>query len=133
MTYNNRMQGLNIIIFLTLVNAFAGTVYYILTLMGILPNQLLSNFLNKYAFSDILFVVIPSFIAALGMLKRKKWGWHSFILAGGAYLHSMGMILVEMIQKGKMEQVSFIPTYLIAFVLISIIYLWNYRYVIDFD
>lgn len=133
MRYDNRMRGLKIIIYLTVIHALLILGYYILTLTGKLPNIFSGDLLKGFTFSDILFAVIPSLLAGLGMLKRKRWGWHSFILATGAYLHSMGMVLLGIIQKGKLELVSFVPLYLIAFLLISNLYLWSYRYVIDFD
>lgn len=129
----NKMPGLSLVIFLAVFNALLITVVYILLAKGINLAQYIGINKGEITSTDILFIAIPSLVAALGIKKRKTWGWLMFVLASGAYLHSMVRLLISSLREGHSGSIIYIAVYFLLYVITANIYLWNYRYVIDFD
>ena len=128
-----KMPGLNLIIFLAVINAIITIIQYVLMTKRILAKDIFGFDLSPFIVSSVLFSVLPSFLAAIGLAKRKLWGWVMFIMASGAYLFGMSFILYLGFKLGRFNIISFTAMYFIFYAMVANIYMWSYRYVIDFD
>lgn len=81
----------------------------------------------RIAIPDIAIAAVPSFIAAYGLWKARRWGLWIALIVAGAYFHGQIELLIMAFQRSLGVAMTFVSVYFVAFNGFFSVYLWRRR------
>ena len=114
-----------VLIILFVLNATVTIGHFISMFAGHMTTRNSLDVVLRIAIPDIAIAAIPSFLAAWGMWRLRRWGIWLAVFIAGAYFHGQVQLLVMAFQKDLGVLMAAISVYFIAFSGFFSIYLWR--------
>ena len=99
---------------LLLLHAAVTAVHFALLLVGSLEVRGSYQQLVEFAAADTVATIIPSIAGAIGIFRRRAWGWALSWLVVGGYLHGMVVLIVRGMHDDHPGVMPFIAWYFLA-------------------
>ena len=81
----------------------------------------------RIAIPDIAIAAAPSFLAAYGLWRARRWGIWIALIVAGAYFHGQIELLIMASQRSLGGAMTFVSVYFVAFNGFFSVYLWRRR------
>ncbi len=130
---NRRPAVLSAFTVLLVLNATVTAVHYLLIFLRVIPIKGGIGTVVEFTFADAIVTVIPSFIAAYGLWRLRRWGLLLGVLLSGGYLHGMIALLARAVASSQYGVMNFVSIYFVLFSIILIVYLWNHQELFGWD
>ena len=118
-------SGFHALIILFVLNATVTIAHFMSMFAGQMTTRNTMDVVLRIAIPDIAIAAIPSFLAAWGMWKLRRWGVWLALFVAGAYFHGQVQLLVMAYQSNLGATMAAISVYFIAFSAFFSIYLWR--------
>ncbi len=122
-----RNGGFLALIILFVLNATVTIAHFLSMFAGHMTTRNTLDEVLRIAIPDIAIAAVPSFAAAWGMWRRRRWGVWLALFVAGAYFHGQVQLLVMGFQGDLCVKMAAISVYFIAFSAFFSIYLWRRR------
>ncbi len=120
-----RDSGFVVLIILFSLNATVTIAHFLSMFGGLMSTRNALDVVLRIAIPDIAIAAIPSFLAAWGMWRLRRWGVWLALFVAGAYFHGQVQLLVMAFQRDLGVSMAAISVYFIAFSGFFSIYLWR--------
>ena len=120
-----RNGGFLALIIIFVLNATVTIAHFLSMFAGHMTTRNTLDVVMRIAIPDIAIAAIPSFIAAWGMWRLRRWGVWIALFVAGAYFHGQVQLLVMAFQRDLGVTMAAISVYFIAFSGFFSIYLWR--------
>ena len=122
-----RNGGFLALIIIFVLNATVTIAHFLSMFAGHMTTRNTLDVVMRIAIPDIAIAAIPSFLAAWGMWRLRRWGIWLALFVAGAYFHGQVQLLVMAFQGDLGVLMAAISVYFIAFSGFFSIYLWRRR------
>ena len=116
-----------VLLVIFVVNAAVTIVHFTMMFARIIPTRNSIEVVARIAVADIAVAAGPSFVAAWGLWRSRRWGLWLALLACGAYFHGQIELLMMAAQQRLGWSMAAVSLYFIAFSAVFAIYLWRRR------
>ncbi len=115
------------VVAISVLNGIVTGLHFLLIFLDLIPIKGKLASVMEIAVGDVVVSVIPSFIAAYGLMKMKLWGWLLSFVVAGSYLHGQFVLLGRFFLNDQLGSMSFVSGYFIVFNITMSLFLWEYR------
>ncbi len=119
--------GFLAIIVLFVLNATVTIAHFLSMFAGHMTTRNTLDVVLSIAIPDIAIAALPSFLAAWGMWRLRRWGIWLALIVAGAYFHGQVQLLVMAVYGDLGWLMAAISVYFIAFNGVFSIYLWRLK------
>ena len=107
------------------LNATITIAHFLAMFAGHIATRNPQDVVLRIAIPDIAIAAAPSFLAAWGLWKLRRWGIWLALVVAGAYFHGQVQLLVMAVQQDLGWSMAVVSIYFIAFSAFFSVYLWR--------
>ncbi len=122
-----RTTGFSVLLVVFVVNATVTIAHFGMMFAGVITTRNPLDLVQRIAIPDIAIAALPSFVAAWGLWKCRRWGLWIALIVAGAYFHGQVELLVMAVQQRLGLSMGLVSLYFIGFSVFFSLYLWRRR------
>ena len=115
------------LLMLFMLNATVTIAHFLAMFTGHMTTRNTLDVVLSIAIPDIAIAALPSFLAAWGMWRLRRWGIWLALIVAGAYFHGQVQLLVMAVYGDLGWLMAAISVYFIVFNGVFSIYLWRLK------